>query len=333
MQKNIFYQTKKNLFKYAILPILGIMASCSLSKEFAEDDLYYSSKDDIQKTEIAYLDSLKNQGVKVDTLEIETIQDLNYAVRSGADATIYWRNYFDYSPYSSSLGWDFDGDGIVNAFDLHPYSYDLFDDINNNGISDALEFGYFFPTTLDFVYLDLYYNYPSWRYNYYNYSYWDYPWHKANNYYFDYYRDYTKPFQRRQRTLATRVGTQTETGVKKSERSNTIRITNQEETTKRIRSEYIRPNTNYNSRIKSTTKERTNTNYNPRTNIRTQNTLTTRNTYTNSNRSQNTSTRSSGSTVRSSSGSSNSSGSSTRSSSSSSGSSRSSGSSSRSGRR
>jgi hypothetical protein len=299
MLKNTFYQAKKNFFKYLALPALAIMASCSLSKDFVEDDIYYSPKDKISKTEIAYLDTLKNQNIEADTLEIKTLQDLNYAVRNGADATFYWKNYFMYSPYSSSLGWDFDGDGIVNAFDIHPWSYDLFDDINNNRISDALEFNY--PlTTLDFIYWDLYYNYPSWNYPWkYNYNY---------NYNFHYEKDWMKPFpQRRQRTLSTMVSTQTQnrqnTGVKRSDELNEVRKRTEERTSNR--EQYLHPRN----------QERTNTNYNPKTNHQTRNTYisktnTRSNTQTRTTTRQNTTTSSSGTTVRSSSENSNSSGSS-----------------------
>ncbi len=291
--KNKFYQAKKNFFKYAILPTLAITASCSLTKEFIEDDLYYSPKDDLQKTEIAYVNSLKNQGVEVDTLEIKSVQDLNYAIKNGADAISYWENYFTYSPYKSSLGWDFDGDGIVNAFDIHPYNYDFFDDINNNGISDALEFSYYFPTTLDFIYLDLYWNYHSWNNG------------QTQIYYFDYDKDWIESFSRRQRSLTTRVFDQPNTRIRRSGKIGS-RIVREDRTHPKIkttnRQRYERPRT----------QERTNTtiNYNPKTNTKTQNTRTIRRISTHSNRQQNTTTRSSNSTVRSSSSNSKSSGSS-----------------------
>jgi hypothetical protein len=228
-----------------------MMASCSLNKGFVEDDIYYFPKKDFIKTEIVAEDSIQNK-YKSDTLEIETVQDLNYAVSQGANASLYWENYFMYSPYSSSLGWDYDGDGIMNAFDLHPYSYDLFDDINNNGISDALEFGYPFLTNLDFIYWDLYYMYPAWRcpvnYNY------------TNIYYFNYDKNRKNPSQRRHRTLEKKIYNQSNTGVKKR---NTIAPLNQSK--ERISSKKIFPTRRrYES---SPPKKRINTKYVPKTNI------------------------------------------------------------------
>ena len=319
MIKNRFYQAKKSLFKYAILPTLAIISSCALNKEFADDDLYYSPKDDVPKIETVYLNTLEKE-VEADTLEIEDIWDLNYAVRSGADASLYWENYFIYSPYRSSLGWDSDGDGMVNAFDPQPYIYNFLGDANNNGIWDELEFSPYFSTNLSFIYWDLQWNYhrgysywgSPWNNHYGNYYSYRYPWHHDHThiYYFDYDNDLIKPnYGRRQRTLTTRVKTQSRnqenTGGR---RSNEINPRNQENTSTRTRpintttrSKYERPtstrerpNTNYSPRNKPTTRETRNTYY-PKT-------QKTRSTYTNSNRSRSTTTRSS--TVRSSSGSS-----------------------------
>src|SRR6056297_15813 len=207
MSKNIFYQAKKNFFKYVALPTLAILSSCSINKEFAEDDIYYSPKDEFSKIEVVSSDSLEKK-IPRDTLEIKSLKDLNYMVDQGADATLYWENYFNYSPYRSSLGGDFDGDGIVNAFDIHPWSYDVFDDVNNNGISDELEFGPYFFSSLDFIYWDLYYNYPSWRRNF-NYYYWDSPYWRnhwgndLNFYYLNYDKDEEINHSVRRRSLST----------------------------------------------------------------------------------------------------------------------------------
>ncbi len=323
MAKNIFYKAKKNFFKYLALPALAVLASCSLNKEFAEDDLYYSPKDDKPRTEISYLDSIKEQ-VPTDTIEIETIQDLNYAVRNGADANLYWENYFMYSPYSSSGGWDWDGDGIVNAFDLNPWRYDFFDDTNNNGVSDKLEFGYYFSTNLDFIYWDLYWNnhwHNNWRYTTWNYPSWRQPWNpnKVNIWYFENEKESRKSLPYRRRTLSTVVSNQNEirqnTRIIRNDERNSNIIRKQRTNSRNETKRYERPNT----------RERSNNDYRPQT----RSTRQTRNTYVPNTRTRSTPTTTRESTRTRSSGTTVGSGSS-RGSSSSSGTTRSSGSSSRS---
>lgn len=46
---------------------------------------------------------------------------------------------FEKSVYSSSLGWDFDHDGIINYDDPWPYIYGPYIDINGNGIVDITD--------------------------------------------------------------------------------------------------------------------------------------------------------------------------------------------------
>jgi hypothetical protein len=315
MTKNLFYQFKKNLFNYAVLPTLAIISSCSLNKEFVEDDLYYSPKDDKPRTEISYLDSIKGE-IPVDTIKIESINDLNYAVRNGADANLYWENYFIYSPYSSSLGWDWDGDGIVNAFDLNPWRYDFFDDINNNGISDELEFGSYFFTNLDFIYWDLYYNYPLWRRGFYYDSYWN-SLHGGNNgssYYFPNSGGERVNYPVRRRALSTLINEEKEENIRRdviNSRENNINENQRQRTTRYIRPTQRNEGENYvpernlingNKRYeRPNTRERTNINYDPQT----RSTRQTRNIYSPNTRThsiptttkESTRTRSSGITV------------------------------------
>lgn len=311
MSENIFYQAKKGFFKYAILPLLAITTSCSLNKEFVDDDLYYSPKDNFPKTETAIEDSLRKK-IPVDTLEIKTINDLNYAVSQGGDANLYWSNYFNYSPYSSSLGWDYDGDGIVNAFDLQPYIPNFSDDINNNGISDNLEFGPYFYSNLDFIYWDLYYNYPSWRRNFYYDFYWNSPYFGTNiNYYFEYPEKQNREnYPVRRRGLSTLVKEEKEENIRRNVPDSREKIVRDyvRENSQRRSVRYARPterNERENYVPERNSREIERNSYSPRRNSSTRQTNTRNSSVrqrSNSNirRSINSSTKSSGSSTKSS---------------------------------
>jgi hypothetical protein len=261
--------------------------------------------------EIAKEDSLRKK-IPVDTLEIKTVNDLNYVVSQGGDATLYWKNYFNYSPYSSSLGWDYDLDGIVNAFDLQPYIPNFFDDINNNGISDNLEFGPYFFTNLDFIYWDLYYNYPPWRRNFYSNYYWNSPyWNNNINFYYSTEREKEKiNYPVRRRGLSTLVKEEKEENTRRRVSDSRKKITEDyvRETPQRRSTRYIRPterNERENYVPERNPRKIERNSYSPRTNsstrqINTRNSSTRQRSNTNVRGSTNSSTRSSGSSTKSS---------------------------------
>lgn len=112
---NLANKIKKGLLLLTVPALVGCSTTNYFGREF-QDDVYYNPK------EIVIYEDVKSRS-DLDRLDKKTTYD-------------FWRWKFVHSPYSSSLGWDSDGDGIINADDPWPYEWGPFVDMNGNGLVD-----------------------------------------------------------------------------------------------------------------------------------------------------------------------------------------------------